>query len=860
VFTGLFEADKDHVDLLIKAAQNAQDIYLNPPGPKSKVAAARRLIEVYQRLQSFEILAPRSKDGVLLKAVPRNSVDDAFEEISRQRGLTNATDTTQNRETPTYVPWNSDQPSHLEEIVPFSKDNLTQWTQTVADIDVRSLGNRLNSTKEKLLPASADDRPQLRLIDGKSRKFRPIGFMEMPFLMYFGNYGKVIDLVKTKQMSLLTEPGRLAILTYIIRFVAKDYGDGLYAGGTGKSGRASADELAKLILTNEDRLGMLHGKVQVISVAFQADSVQANQLEHLSPGQSMKFLIDVNALDVIKQFTDVREDFYQEPKAKSKGCQSIEWIKELMSQVPLDYKLLWAVRKMEDDRGLYRSNLTPGDLVPLENFIPADDEETKKRMVRFLGRGDGEDLLILTEDFRILAINERQRKLQQYCVAVVSAAPFVAMAFMVAGLAAIIIAAEVAPAFIGELLKGVAGSTRSASVISWVEKLVESRRWESIVAAGISVADIAIDIKHAGSLQAYVEGLKNPLEAAFFLLNLLSIKSAFRADELSKLQEEARLLEMSLKEQVSATKIDPSQAAIADDGVKGVEPVVATAGETAALNLSSARTPVAVGGQERATSARALENKLAGSGTQVKEGATAPITSEAPTVKSQPQSQPKSGASASEPKVSPPGVPSLVEDTKSQATPPTGAGGGAVAPGGITSPTSIGGGAPGGPAPPAGGGGGSGGANPNLVLLDTNIAIRRDFPGVSKMFNAQDDLRLPERLMPEVEQVSLGAVGHEYDLNIPLHPYSPPQQSLRDQVRDTFFDAAGVVGAKFDPFDTGVIYDMELVTQAEVAGAAVASNDTVLIAVALDLKLPVRCSPEKLSKAKQILKKMQDAR
>src|SRR5262249_6992085 len=146
-----------------------------------------------------------------------------------------------------------------------------------------------------------------------------------------------------------------------------------------------------------------------------------------------------------------------------------------------------------------------------------------------------------------------------------------------------------------------------------------------------------------------------------------------------------------------------------------------------------------------------------------------------------------------------------------------------------------------------------------LVLVDTNVAIRRDFPGVASMFTPQDILRLPERLVPEVNQVSENAVGHPYDLNIPLHPHAQPPQALRDQVRESFFEASGVVAAR-DPFDAGVIYDMELVMQAQLAGAALASNDTVLVAVALDLGVPVRSSPQTIGQATGIVTRMQQAR
>ena len=115
-------------------------------------------------------------------------------------------------------------------------------------------------------------------------------------------------------------------------------------------------------------------------------------------------------------------------------------------------------------------------------------------------------------------------------------------------------------------------------------------------------------------------------------------------------------------------------------------------------------------------------------------------------------------------------------------------------------------------------------------------------------------------MLPELHQVSENAVGDPYDLNIPLHPHAQPPQALRDQVRESFFEASGVVGARYDPFDAGGIYDLEVVTQARVAGATVASNDRIVISVALDLNIPVRCSPEIMARATEILARMQLAR
>jgi hypothetical protein len=524
----------DPVELLVDGARRSQTVYDAPPGPKSELAAARRLVEFYEVLRSLALLASRDSDGALLKEPATG-----FMALAAPPPLKPAA-------------WQPGRPRKVEDIEPFP--NVARWRRTIADADQRALGNRLGNARRK---STTSKRSQLqsmgRQVGGRS-------LIDLPFLLYYGNYGKVVSLVKTKEMTFTTEAGRIAILAYLIRVVCGDlkvYKD--WTDSIGKNGEATAEQLAKAML-NSDFVG---GEGSIMRLLFTAESSDAKLLEGLREHESMRILIEVSALKVISQFTDIRPDFLPAAQAEPKGCAAIKWMQELMRDVPYSYKMLWAVRKYEADRGLYRGNFRPGDWMPLGEFIPLDDEESKKRECLFLGTASGfaDTILIMTEEGRILQIDERARDLQSFCTAVLSVAPFIAMSYVVAAVAGLVVAGELLPAVLGELLAGGArvaaprlAAWEASGAVKWIDALIASRRWEAIVNSGLGVASITFNVQHAGGVTNYLKQLKSPLEAGLLLLDLLSIRGAFKADELAHLIEENRILAQQLERSSAQTK------------------------------------------------------------------------------------------------------------------------------------------------------------------------------------------------------------------------------------------------------------------------------------------------------------------
>src|SRR5437868_361481 len=389
-------------------------------------------------------------------------------------------------------------------------------------------------------------------------------------------------------MTFTTEKGRVAIVAYLIRAVCGDFK--VYKDLTeaiGKNGEATAEQLASAMLNNQTFIGGEDSSI--MRVLFTAERNDVALLDTLNEYESMRIVVDATALEVISRFTDLRPDLSAAAKEKPKGCAAIQWMQELMREVPQDYKVLWAVRKYEHDRGIYRDGLQPGEWVPLGEFMPLDDDESKKRQCLFLGTAGGfaDTVLIMTEEGRILQIDERARNLQAFCNAVMSVAPFIAMSYLVAAIGGLIVAGELLPAVLGEMLAlgGRAVAPRLAAweasgAVKWIDTLIASRRWEAIVNAGLGAASITFNVHEAGGVTAYLNKLKNPVQAGLLLLDLLSIRGAFKADDLARLIEENRVL----AQQIERGRPPAGAALELDRGATSAEralPEAATAGRPA---------------------------------------------------------------------------------------------------------------------------------------------------------------------------------------------------------------------------------------------------------------------------------------
>jgi hypothetical protein len=81
----------------------------------------------------------------------------------------------------------------------------------------------------------------------------------------------------------------------------------------------------------------------------------------------------------------------------------------------------------------------------------------------------------------------------------------------------------------------------------WVDTLIACRRWEMVINAGVAAGGVALNIYEAGGITPYLKKLKNPVHAALFLLDLLTIKGAFKADKVGRMIEENRILAQELE-------------------------------------------------------------------------------------------------------------------------------------------------------------------------------------------------------------------------------------------------------------------------------------------------------------------------
>jgi len=173
----------DAIELLLKTSEGSFAVWSAPPGPKSELAAARRLLQAYDLLGSLAVLAPRGADKALLKELRPPVVPTSGAAGASAPPLPDE-------------PWLPSRPRRVEEIPLFSPANIQAWRKTVADADARALGERRGiRNRAPQHPAPRATINYLQLI-GEGRNRGPV--LPATLLAFFGDHAKVITIVSRK--------------------------------------------------------------------------------------------------------------------------------------------------------------------------------------------------------------------------------------------------------------------------------------------------------------------------------------------------------------------------------------------------------------------------------------------------------------------------------------------------------------------------------------------------------------------------------------------------------------------------------------------------------------------------------------
>lgn len=458
----------DEIGAILNHIESTLRRFDSAPGPLTQQAIARDLLNAYQLLRERELASRRGPRGELWK------------EVHSIGGKT------------AVIPWTAALPTRLEKINVsgttrpiFSRENIDRWIAAasyrafpVATRGIRRVNEQRTSEPEDSTVVNAFNLIFVKR-QGKTRQTLP---WPLPNLVVPNAYR--IDLVKTPGMSFTTRDGRIQILAYLLEVLAETSTEG-YVYSSRKEESVEPAELASVIIeTASVGLGRL---------IFEGDESQFKAFERADPGYKTDFVITDSMIEIFWHYTDIKCKYRHKDRAEAaKGCGSIEWITELLKDVPHRYKELWVQDRMMNDRAQYPDNLSVGSQVPLRYFLTEKAAESlevkdKDSQAVFVGGFTANDRIIKTEDGRVWLIKERERNLQAFCQAVMETQGFITLSYIMCST-------------VGAVLGGpLAGFLMTAG-------------------------DVAIDINEAGGVRAFLNGLRSdPLKAAWFMFDLLTM-------------------------------------------------------------------------------------------------------------------------------------------------------------------------------------------------------------------------------------------------------------------------------------------------------------------------------------------------
>lgn len=484
----------DEVGVLLHHANRLLDRFVSAPGPLTRRAVAAELLETYCVLHEHEVKAPRGAGGQLLKEVKQG-------------------------QTVVQVPWVDSGPTRLEEVrveestrLLFSRENLDLWSEAVSYRPAPAPARRGRRPAARARDEGVEVLPLTLVRRSGTGPRRQVLPWPLPNLIVPNAYK--IKLVKAAGMSFFSEPGRLLILAFLIEVLADVQQGQVWQSRTEEW--VDPIELARHMTAWET--------VKFGRVVFTGPDSAFKVFEHAAAGEDVDFIVTDKMLDILRDYTNIAPKFRSDRTPEQKrGCAAIEWLFELLSDVPVRYKQLWIQNRLQNERGVYPDNLKPGMMVPAGYFLTEDvaralskrdglvealvtqdgrrieppEPSPLAREIAALGRTDygvifigsytDNDRIILTPDGRIWLIKQRERNEQSYCQAVIQTQGILTLTFILAST-------------IGACLGG-----------PFVNLL-------------ITAGDVAIDVNEAGGILNFLKGLKNdPKKAAWFALDLFNI-------------------------------------------------------------------------------------------------------------------------------------------------------------------------------------------------------------------------------------------------------------------------------------------------------------------------------------------------
>lgn len=465
----------DEVGVLLRHVESQVRRFEEAPGPLTRQVIAGDLLESYRVLRDRELKAPRGQRRELLK------------EISSIGGPK------------LLVPWTQAQPARLEDVAAegstrtfFSAFNLERFYEAVKYQAPRAPAPARGGRPQRSRPPSGPvDSTEvhaynLTLVRGRGRAAKRVT-LPWPLAPLVVPNAYKIDLVKAKGMSFLSREGRIQLVAYLLQVL----------GDTSESGEVWSRDEGKFMKPVDLATFIVEtASLNVGALRFEGPESAFKVFEHAQPGYATTFLVTDEMIDILHFYVDLEPKFRPRDRShdkrdKLKGCASIEWLTELLREVPHAHKLLWIQDQMiQGANVIYPDNLKPGMVVPAQYFLTEKVAESlggEEHNVLFIGSQTANDSIIMTEDGRVWLVKERERNLQAFCQAVMDLQGLLTLSF---------------------ILCTALGAVLGGPLVSFL----------------ITSGDVAIQINEAGGIRAFVKELKNnPGKAALFMLDLVTM-------------------------------------------------------------------------------------------------------------------------------------------------------------------------------------------------------------------------------------------------------------------------------------------------------------------------------------------------
>jgi uncharacterized membrane protein YgcG len=449
------------IEILLVRARQMVDGIKGGWGPRTQYANATNLLTLYVHLLDRARVSARDRDGALL---------------------------TKSRAEKT-IPWSPNRIKRVDDLPEFETNALAKWNEIVA------LGPP--PAYDPRRPWSGKREPKIRLIE--DRRPRPgwgrgAGYIDLPMGMYAvirpggADARLMYGLIKTEEMSMEGNEGRLAVLTAVIsQILHNEHSVDFYKTAAQEMLRREPDSQRGAVYANDP--AAFKKLYHSADFKFEVGISFLMHLDEVTGGA-----VPLKLMNLLEPGIDV----------KTKEARPL-W-QELYPNNTRAERVYWAWKRMTEARPLY----DPANGRPMPGHFYEGNQMFYVADGMFAG-----DQIWMTQEARIYAVNEREALIEAFRQGVMAAAGMVAVAYMMVALSLVLVQG---PAIIANLARFI----RCPIAVS--KELFALARAKPLTVLGNLAVDQGANMILSGGPEKYLENLGGADTWVSAFLSVLMIK------------------------------------------------------------------------------------------------------------------------------------------------------------------------------------------------------------------------------------------------------------------------------------------------------------------------------------------------